>query len=129
MNVESHVLRLGTKVHAYTFGWAVADSRSRRHAMNDSIDTLEISSGSLMLLSCMVPYNILWPLIMDNAHGWLRVLFPNLKRVELYGYRDFSVDDHYLWDSREQCFGNAEDASVEVVLPSPPAPEPVGEVP
>jgi hypothetical protein len=97
--------------------------------MNDSIDTLEISSGSLMLLSCMVPYNILWPLIMDNAHGWLRVLFPNLKRVELYGYRDFSVDDHYLWDFREQCFGSAEDASVEVVLPSPPAPEPVGEVP
>jgi hypothetical protein len=99
--------------------------------MNDSIDTLEISSDSLMILSCMVPYTLLGRL-MDSApskYGWLRVLFPNLKHVELYGYREFSVDDHDLWGFREQCLGSAADASVEVVLPSPPAPEPVGEVP
>jgi hypothetical protein len=130
MNVESHVLRLGTKVHAYSFGWAVADNRSRRHAMNDSIDTLQIYSGSLMLLSWS-PGSLLWRL-MDSApstHGWLRVLFPNLKRVELYGYREFSVDDFDFCEFKYECLGSAADASVELVLPSPPAPKPVGGVP
>ena len=125
MNAESHVLRLGTKVHPYTFRWTVADSPYRKHAMNYSVDTLEISSGSLMILKTVIGR------LMDSApskHGSLRVLFPNLKRVELYGYRDIDVDDNYLRDLREACLGSAADASVEVVLPSPPAPELVEDV-
>lgn len=85
--------------------------------MNYSVDTLEISSGSLMILKIVIGR------LMDSApskHGSLRVLFPNLKRVELYGYRDIGVDDNYLWDFREACLGSAADVSVEVVLPSHP---------
>lgn len=131
MNAESHVLRLGTKAHPFTFCWAVGDSRFRRHAMNNNIHTLEISSNSLRDLSCTYDSSLLGCLV-DSApskHGWLRVLFPNLKRVELYGYLNLSFDDHYLGDLRKKMVSEAQQTRVwKLCWLVPPTLEPVEEV-
>lgn len=56
-------------------------------------------------------------------------MFPNVKRVEVYGYSDRSSEALQLSHCLRRDFMSATDADLEIVLASPLAHGPVDEVP
>ena len=134
MNDESHILRMDPETSPYWLHWA-SKSRYpwRKHVMNEKIYTLEISrdffqnagywtriTSIFFRLRRMSPERL--------GDDWLRELFPNLSRVEVYEYVDLSSDDRVIRGFREYCLGGAAGAGVEVVLGRPLALGPCEEV-
>ena len=95
--------------------------------MNGKIHNLEIRKSMIQLSTLQIEYFFLYG-GQDIPQVRLQNIFPNVKRVELYG--DFN--DSLSKIQVSTCLGlrleSATEANVEIVLASTPAPEPVKEI-
>lgn len=124
---QSHVLRLETHVsHINFIGTGGEGSSSSEHAMNGKIHTLEIHKSVIQLSNLQIDLFFLYCL--DIPRVRLQNIFPNVKRVELYGDFNHSLSKTQVSNCLGLRLESATEANVEIVLASTPAPEPVKEV-
>ena len=101
--------------------------------MNEKIYTLEISRDFFQNAGYWTRITSIFFRLRNMSperlgDDWLRELFPNLSRVEVYEYVELSSDDRVIRGFREYCLGGAAGAGVEVVLGRPLALGPCEEV-
>ena len=89
--------------------------------MNEKIYTLEISRDFFQNAGYWTRITSIFFRLRNMSperlgDDWLRELFPNLSRVEVYEYVELSSDDRVIRGFREYCLGGAAGAGVEVVL-------------
>ena len=129
---QSHVLRLDSNLHPIRLILSRGGDRGfGKHAMNANIHTLEISERFLQCYRDLklLDVHIYLDYVETIGRGWLREIFPNVKRVEVYGYGDHSSEVLQLSHFLRRDFMSATDADLEIVLASPLAYGPVEEVP
>ena len=112
--------------HIRFIGTGGEGSSSSEHAMNGKIHTLEIHKSFSQLSTLQIEFFLLEGRAIPQV--CLQNIFPNVKRVELYGDFNHSLSKTQV----STCLGlrleSATEANVEIVLASTPAPEPVKEV-